>query len=397
MSNNRGKHVDARPRQAASSRTPSGRTRASARTNARANAHTNTYTNTRANAFPFVALAAIAIFVVLVGVGFVSLVIANDSQADEEAVVETETTEATVVASSEEVTVADDTESSAETTDFSPTVAALDGVPSSTSVESFSLSDLAAADIPADQLAAIEQAIAAASVQGDVSFIMYDLESGRGISYNADGVVYGASSIKAPFVLYMCETLIETGELALSDSVSSYLSRGTVSELIETTIVDSNNNAYGALRTTYENISYDSWATALGATDTLCRSDSWYAWYCARSSAKLWTEMYTYLQSGTETSVWLGELLGSTTTSFIRNAITGTGATVQDKAGWCSDFDSTYNSICDAGIIELDGHTYILSLMTGMADSDANETLYENLAAAVFAAHESLNLVEDEI
>ena len=41
--------------------------------------------------------------------------------------------------------------------------------------------------------------------------VFYDLTSGKGVTYNADAEVYGASSYKALYVLYVCESLVETG------------------------------------------------------------------------------------------------------------------------------------------------------------------------------------------
>lgn len=63
-----------------------------------------------------------------------------------------------------------------------------------------------------------------------------------------------------------------------------------------------------------------------------------------------------------------------------------------DKAGWISDSDPDYNAICDADIIEADGHDYIFSLMTGMPDGESNRLLFEELAATIFDAREALNL-----
>lgn len=108
-------------------------------------------------------------------------------------------------------------------------------------------------------------------------------------------------------------------------------------------------------------------------------------------TARLWTQTYTYLNGGSETAEWLGELFECTETSFLREALTEADA-VLDKAGWISDSDPDYNAICDAGIIEADGHDYVFSLMTGMPDGESNRLLFEELAATIFDAREALNL-----
>ena len=101
--------------------------------------------------------------------------------------------------------------------------------------------------------------------------------------------------------------------------------------------------------------------------------------------------MYDYLESGTETATYLSTLLGQTETSFIRDALQGTNALVKDKAGWCSDSDPNYNGVCDAGIVTVDGHPFVLSVMTGMADSDKNRLLFQEIARSVFETNEALS------
>lgn len=287
-----------------------------------------------------------------------------------------------------------------EPVSFTPSPQALDGVPSSAKTEAFTLSNASMPDISDEQYSAIQKAIDAASEQGDVGLVFYSLETGCGVSYNADTTVYGASSFKGPYALYICETLIEPGTISLDSSCagttaydpSSYYNGGSyaVSDLISDSIIYSDNNAYGSLRDSYDSMGFDEWVTQIGATDATYRADSWYPWYCARSSAKLWTEMYTYLESDTETATYLSTLLGQTEESFIRSALEDTHALVKDKAGWCADSDPSYNGLCDAGIVTIDGHPFVLSIMTGMPDSNQNRLLFEDIARSVFETHEAL-------
>ena len=298
-----------------------------------------------------------------------------------------------------------------ETTDFTPSTSALDSISADGGVQTFSLSNLDALELDESALAAIEDAVAAIEATNDVGFVFYDLETGRGISLNPDTEVYGASSFKALYALYVCEALVETGQLSLSDScpVSYVIDSGSwhgnsgassypVSELIEAAIVSSDNNAFCFLRDAYDDLGFSSWITEIGADDVIAETNtSRFPTYSPRSSAKLWTDMYEYLNTESETAEWLGSLLTQTTTSFIRNALESSDAedlTVSNKAGWISDSDSDYSAINDAGIIEADGHTYILSIMTSLPDGESNRELFETLAAAIFDARESLNLQE---
>lgn len=284
--------------------------------------------------------------------------------------------------------------------EFDATPAALDGVPEGEGLQTFALAGNEAPALSQEQSAAIEAAVSAAEESGDVSVVFYDIDTGKGISYDADTAVYGASSFKAPYALYVCQTQVDTGNIGLDDlcqgtsayDPSSYYNGGAypLSDLITDAIVYSDNNAFGSLRDAFDFEGYDAWATNLGLDDVLYRADSWYPWYCARTSAKVWTEMYSYLQTNSEAALLLGELTSQTETSFMREALAGTGALVQDKAGWCVDSDPRWNGVCDAGIVTLGDKAYILSIMTGMPDGEESYLLYEGIATAVFAARDTL-------
>lgn len=287
-----------------------------------------------------------------------------------------------------------------ESVEFEPTPSALDGVPEESGLQTFALAGDDAPVISDDQSTAIMKAVNAAEEHGDVSMVFYSLETGKGISYDADTTVYGASSFKAPYALYVCQTQVDTGKIELDDSCqgtdaydpNSYYNGGSypLSDLIADAIVYSDNNAFGSLRDAFDSEGYDEWVDALGLDNVHYRADSWYPWYSARTSAKLWTEMYSYLQTPSEAAQLLNELTSQTEVSFIREALRTTGASVQDKAGWCADSDPLWNGVCDAGIVTLDGKTYILSIMTGMPDGDTSYALFEDIAAAVFDVRDTL-------
>lgn len=289
---------------------------------------------------------------------------------------------------------------------FDPSPASLDAVPADDGLQTFVLPNQdgtqsgAAPALAQSDAEAIERAIHAVEEYGDASIVFYSLENGAGIAYHADTAVYGASSFKAPYALYVCETQIETGEAALDDACpgtdaydpDSPYNGGSypLYDLIASAIVYSDNNAFGSLRETFDARGYDEWAEGLGLVDAAWRDDSWYPWYCARTSAKAWTEMYAYLQGGTDAARYLGALLGQTEVSFLRAALADTGAAVYDKAGWCADEDPRWNGLCDAGIVSVDGTPYIMSVMTGMPDGEEERALLEDLAAALFAARGAL-------
>ena len=266
-------------------------------------------------------------------------------------------------------------------------------IPSGDTVQTFSLVDDQIPALEDESLAALQDTLDQAQELGDVGVVFYDLSSGKGVTYNADAEVYGASSYKALYALYICESLVETGQVSLDDSLGNYggYSMGwqTVRDLIEAAVVNSDNDSFIALRAAFDHVGYEDWIVSLGIDyDTALDPMSDFPTYCARTSVKLWREMSEYLSCDTETSQWLSDLLASTTQSFIRDGIADDQALVRNKAGWISETDC--NATCDAGLIDVDGHRYVMSIMTSMPWSDRSSEAVAAIAKALYDVRSSL-------
>ena len=266
-------------------------------------------------------------------------------------------------------------------------------IPSGDTVQTFSLVDDQIPALQDESLAALQDALSQAQELGDVGVVFYDLTSGKGVTYNADVEVYGASSYKALYALYICESLVETGQVSLDDSLSAYggynMGWQTVRGLIEAAVVNSDNDSFIALRAAFDRVGYEDWIANLSVDDeTALDPMSDFPTYCARTSAKLWREMSEYLSRGSETSQWLSELLSSTSRSFIRDGIADDQALVRNKAGWISE--DGYYSTCDAGLIDIDGRTYGMSVMTSMPWSDQSSEAVAAIAKALYDVRSSL-------
>ena len=266
-------------------------------------------------------------------------------------------------------------------------------IPSGDTVQTFSLVDGQIPALEDESLAALQDALDQAQELGDVGVVFYDLSSGKGVTYNADAEVYGASSYKALYALYICESLVETGQASLDDSLVTYggynMGWQTVRDLIEAAVVNSDNDSFIALRAAFDRVGYEDWIVSLGIDcDTALDPMSDFPTYCPRSSAKLWREMSEYLGCDTETSQWLSDLCASTTRSFIRDGIADDQVLVRNKAGWISE-GGCY-STCDAGLIDIDGRTYVMSIMTSMPWSDRSSELAAAIAKALFDARAAL-------
>ena len=266
-------------------------------------------------------------------------------------------------------------------------------IPSGDTVQTFSLVDDQIPVLEDESLAALQDTLDQAQELGDVGVVFYDLSSGKGVTYNADAEVYGASSYKALYVLYVCELLVETGQVSLDDALGTYggYSMGwlTVRDLIETSVVNSDNDSFVALRATFDQDGYEDWIAALGVEDEVALDPmSDFPTYCPRTSAKLWREMSEYLSRESETSQWLSGLLASTTRSFIRDGIADDHAMVRNKAGWISE--AGCNATCDAGLIDVDGDSYIMSIMSSMPWSDRSSEAVAAIAKALYDTRAAL-------
>ena len=266
-------------------------------------------------------------------------------------------------------------------------------IPSGDTVQTFSLVDDQIPALEDESLAALQDTLDQAQELGDVGVVFYNLSSGKGVTYNADAEVYGASSYKALYVLYVCELLVETGQVSLDDALGTYggYSMGwlTVRDLIETSVVNSDNDSFIALRATFDQDGYEDWIAALGVEDEVALDPmSDFPTYCPRTSVKLWREMSEYLSRESETSQWLSGLLASTTRSFIRDGIADDHAMVRNKAGWISE--AGCNATCDAGLIDVDGDTYIMSIMTSMPWSDRSSEAVAAIAKALYDTRAAL-------
>ena len=266
-------------------------------------------------------------------------------------------------------------------------------IPSGDTVQTFSLVDDQIPALEDESLAALQGALSRGQKLGDVGVVFYDLSSGKGVTYNADVEVYGASSYKALYALYICESLVETGQVSLDDSLGTYggynMGWQTVRDLIEAAVVNSDNDSFIALRAAFDRVGYEDWIVGLGVDyDTALDPMSDFPTYCPRTSAKLWCEMSEYLSHDTETSQWLSGFLASTARSFIRDGIADDQALVRNKAGWISE-DGCY-STCDAGLIDIDGRTYVMSIMTSMPWSDRSSEVTAAISKALFDTRAAL-------
>lgn len=290
---------------------------------------------------------------------------------------------------------------------YAPTAADIAALPSQQEPFAFNLNaaSVDASPVLADETAAALQTACAPLAEGgwNVGYLLLDLDTGRGLASNLDAASYGASAFKALYALYLCETQLDTEHATLDTPCPEYaatafmdpagtyryddLASYPLGMLIEDSITASDNDSYRILRANYD-AEFPAYLADQGFSASL--ADDWYPTYHTREAGLLWLHAAAYLASDAPSAAWLGALLQQTETSFIRDALAPQRVVVQDKAGWYADDDPAYCGINDAGIVTVDGRTYLLCLMSSAPYSSENADALTTLAATVFAAREDL-------
>lgn len=225
-----------------------------------------------------------------------------------------------------------------------------------------------------------------------VGFTLINLNTGKGIAYNLDSRVYGASSFKGPYAAFLCQHLGDndasypSGSEAAGSGVSS-----SIYSLMQPMILYSDNSAFSSLRNTYDSAGFAEWLNSCGV-DSEIMHDTHFPRYSARESALLWLRTYQYLKTNTPTAQNLASLYEQTNVSFIRSGVSGDGEVeaVLNKAGWCSGSER-FTGLCDAGLIKCtDGTTYLMSTMTNSPDGGLYTVRLANLASTLFECRDVL-------
>lgn len=225
-----------------------------------------------------------------------------------------------------------------------------------------------------------------------VGFTLINLNTGKGIAYNLDSRVYGASSFKGPYAAYLCQHLGDndasypSGNEAAGSGVSS-----SIYSLMQPMILYSDNSAFNSLRNTYDSVGFAEWLNSCGV-DSEIMHDTHFPRYSTRESTLLWLRTYQYLKTNTPTAQNLASLYEQTNVSFIRSGVSGDGEVeaVLNKAGWCAGRER-FTGLCDAGLIKCtDGTTYLMSTMTNSPDGGLYTVRLANLASTLFECRDAL-------
>lgn len=225
-----------------------------------------------------------------------------------------------------------------------------------------------------------------------VGFTLINLNTGKGIAYNLDSRVYGASSFKGPYAAFLCQHLGDNDASYPSDSEAAGPGvSSSMYSLIQPMILYSDNSAFSSLRNTYDSAGFAEWLNSCGV-DSEIMHDTHFPRYSTRESALLWLRTYQYLKTNTPTAQNLASLYEQTNVSFIRSGVSDDAEVeaVLNKAGWCAGRER-FTGLCDAGLIKcIDGTTYLMSTMTNSPDGGLYTVRLANLASTLFECRDVL-------
>lgn len=237
-----------------------------------------------------------------------------------------------------------------------------------------------------------------------VTFCYLDLESGATMSHLGDKVLYSASLIKQPYILWALKTIeaeeaeadFEAGSTydvtriftydeknyrAGSGIIknSEYGTEYTYLDLLRLTITKSDNVAFYQLRKEYGLKDFYAYCESLGVKSP---QRSLYNLSAAECAIFL-GETYEYFESGSKYANLLREWMqGTNHRIMLPHALK---SPVANKYGW------DVNAYHDMGVV-FHEHPYVLVIMTELDNgSNADNAFIRNLAKRVEAVHEEIN------
>lgn len=185
-----------------------------------------------------------------------------------------------------------------------------------------------------------------------MSFSYKNIETGAYVSYNNYTRFMTCSTIKAPYVKSILEKGIDLNDVIVRNyiwpgddgtvALAPYGQKYTAKQLIEYTILESDNTAYYLLDQTYGYWDFNNLLYSLGANYSL--GDSWIFTYCTSDDMmKCYEDIYHFGEEN-EYGKWLVELLSDTDLNIQIGQALGNKYKVAQKYG--SEFNESVFNDC---------------------------------------------------
>ncbi len=206
-----------------------------------------------------------------------------------------------------------------------------------------------------------------------IGYVLTDISTGVTVTYNADEEFYSASTIKAFFVTSLLDSRPELVDSAYTDAMMRAL-------------IYSDNASYETIRYAFHGEYIANWYEAAGI-DT-AKSKDMYPNYSARAMALLWELNYNWFETnelGEEVASWY-----ETPNNGVFYKLVDEDTTTRTKGGWIYEYSSSgelYSNANDGGIITVNGHSFIMTLMS---DCPADFTMLERVAGALLTVQQDM-------
>ena len=201
-----------------------------------------------------------------------------------------------------------------------------------------------------------------------IGFIMVDINTGMGVTYNADQIFYAASASKGPYIASLLE----------HDHNIAGVSRDEILNVLTT----SSDYSYEILFHTYGLSYIHDWVNQLSLRGDVYGT-SGYIYCSARELALLWTKCYDFFSAdsyGAGIASWYYHPNNSPIHEVLWNLYY-----TCSKAGWIGEPD--YVSSTDAGIVYSYSGPYIIAIISNMPSQNSRLT---DLVYALEAAHNDM-------
>ena len=194
------------------------------------------------------------------------------------------------------------------------TSASMQRIPDDDVVFTFSLGlNATAPTLESEHRTAIADAYdALTEYDASAGFLFIDLQTGKGIGCNIDEPIYAASAVKGLYACYLAEGQVDAGRAAWTDEFSEGMASGFMDEngeylnddvyeysleqLVEDSVVRSDNDAYRLLRVSFDGDEYVDWLSAAGVDGDEWRFTDWWTNYSAREAAGGLSQLLMWLR-----------------------------------------------------------------------------------------------------
>lgn len=213
---------------------------------------------------------------------------------------------------------------------------------------------------------------------GDCSYMLFDIDSGSAVCYNASEYYMPASSVKAPFMLY-CLKRMDSGHGSLDTLVTYKASQQTggtgivqnsafgtqysVRRLFELIAQYSDNVAYYMLQDQFGINGYNNYIKKLGCRTSLVQGQNRWGVVNCCDAVREWNAIWKYLKEGKQKK-FARKIYGSTIAANFRAQL-GAQYKVYEKSGWTEGTGGYHH---ETAVVSAD-HPYIIICLSNRSSS----------------------------